>query len=108
VGLRRFGKWEVLNVSVYACANQPGRSAGYPPIDAVTLERAGVAVCIGDAVRSMPAIVDSIERGLSAAFAQMVPDEKDRIIHPVAGTINRMGTVPLEQIRMAGQSRDTY
>jgi hypothetical protein len=44
------------------------------PVDAITIERSGVAVCLSDAMRRVETLAKALEKMLADSFAQQLPD----------------------------------
>lgn len=76
--------------------NPAGRDAWHSPVDAITLERSGVAVCLSDATRKLEAWVRVLEQRLEEAYAVQFPN----MVHPGSDlTINVEFTVDPSIIR---------
>ena len=56
--------------------NPANRQIWYGPVDAITTERGGVAVCLSDAMRRLDALVPFLEKMLSAAYARQLPAQE--------------------------------
>jgi hypothetical protein len=78
------------------------RSFWHEPIDSITIERDGVAVCLSDAMRRVTIVAESLDRGLSEAFAREVPEEHLRKTHAADLTIRIVMQVLPEKIVSEG------
>jgi len=44
-------------------------------VDAITIERSGISVCLSDAMRRVEALAGAMETMLAESFAQQLPDQ---------------------------------
>jgi hypothetical protein len=55
--------------------NPANRAVWHFPIDAITIERSGVSVCLSDAMRRVEAMARSLETALTVSRASQLPDQ---------------------------------
>jgi hypothetical protein len=55
--------------------NPANRQRWHVPVDAITIERNGVSVCLSDAMRRVEALAAALEKMLADSFAQQLPEQ---------------------------------
>ena len=56
--------------------NPMNRQVWHLPVDSITIERSGVAVCLSDAMRRVEALTAAIEKMLAATYEEQIPEPK--------------------------------
>ncbi len=81
--------------------NPANRLMWHVPVDAITIERSGVSVCLSDAMRTVESLTKALEKMLSDSFAQQLPDQSH---HGADLTVSLVIQVRPEQVLPAGTS----
>jgi hypothetical protein len=78
--------------------NPINRKLWHLPVDSVTVERGGVAVCLSDAMRRVAILAKALEDSLSTAFADQLSEEDRRKTHGADCILRLVMRVAPEQI----------
>jgi hypothetical protein len=106
--------WALVNPErneITSCIFMPGTVSGsrpmvtpakrevwHHPVDSVTIERGGIAVCLSDAMRAVAAATQSLERDISKAYLDYIPEEKRGNIFRANAVVTLRAMVKPEQI----------
>lgn len=71
--------------------NPLSRKQWHVPVDSITIERSGVAVCLSDAMRRLASLAAGLERNLARAYTQQIPNpEKHQAADIILGIVMRI------------------
>ncbi len=64
-----------MPLGVRTLISPANRQRWYVPVDAITVERSGVSVCLSDAMRRVESVAGAMEKMLADSFARQLPDQ---------------------------------